>query len=181
MKDANSMKVLQLVIRSSRSIWLDNNEGICFEIHDKMSWYSLVAKQWEGDVCEELVFSNPWRSDLDDFSKIIVIFFFRWRRAVIRPETVLCHVSFIVLFRLRVSKALQHQLWLHITLSLTLFTSQEELVDILLSTFQVEACYLQEQAILSMYSYSAVSGIIGEFQDSIKSPERLCLLKSCLL
>ena len=26
----------------------------------------------------------------------------------------------------------------------------------------MEACYLQEQAILAMYSYSAISGIVGE-------------------
>ena len=39
---------------------------------------------------------------------------------------------------------------------------QEELVELLLDHFQVQACYLQEQAILAMYSYSAISGIVGE-------------------
>ena len=39
---------------------------------------------------------------------------------------------------------------------------QEELVELLLDHFQVEACYLQEQGILAMYSYSAISGIVGE-------------------
>lgn len=38
-----------------------------------------------------------------------------------------------------------------------------DLVEILLGFFNVEACYLQEQAILAMYSYSAVSGVIGKF------------------
>lgn len=35
-------------------------------------------------------------------------------------------------------------------------------MELLLDHFQVEACYLQEQAILAMYSYSAISGIVGE-------------------
>ena len=39
-------------------------------------------------------------------------------------------------------------------------------MELLLDQFQVEACYLQEQAILSMYSYSAISGIVGEWCDS---------------
>lgn len=32
----------------------------------------------------------------------------------------------------------------------------------MLDHFQVEACYLQEQAVLAMYSYSAISGIVGK-------------------
>ena len=35
-------------------------------------------------------------------------------------------------------------------------------MGLLLDQFRVEACYLQEQAILAMYSYSAISGIVGQ-------------------
>lgn len=44
---------------------------------------------------------------------------------------------------------------------------KEELVELLLDNFQVEACYLQEQAVLSMYSYSAISGIVVDIGDHI--------------
>ncbi|XP_068758351.1 uncharacterized protein [Montipora capricornis] len=44
---------------------------------------------------------------------------------------------------------------------------KEELVGLLLDQFQVEACYLQEQAILAMYSYSAISGIVVDIGDHI--------------
>ncbi|XP_073229205.1 uncharacterized protein [Porites lutea] len=44
---------------------------------------------------------------------------------------------------------------------------KEELVEILLDHFQVEACYLQEQAVLAMYSYSAISGIVVDIGDHI--------------
>lgn len=44
---------------------------------------------------------------------------------------------------------------------------KEELVELLLYTFKVEACYLQEQAVLSMYSYSAISGIVVDIGDHI--------------
>lgn len=55
--------------------------------------------------------------------------------------------------------------WFH---SIDLICWQEELVELLLDIFKVEACYLQEQAVLSMYSYSAISGIVGEFQFRIE-------------
>lgn len=44
---------------------------------------------------------------------------------------------------------------------------KEELVELLLDHFQVEACYLQEQAVLAMYSYSAISGIVVDIGDHI--------------
>ncbi|EDO45076.1 predicted protein [Nematostella vectensis] len=44
---------------------------------------------------------------------------------------------------------------------------QEELVEILLGYFRVQAVYLQEQSILAMYSYSAVSGIVVDVGDHI--------------
>lgn len=44
---------------------------------------------------------------------------------------------------------------------------KEELVELLLDIFKVEACYLQEQAVLSMYSYSAISGIVVDIGDHI--------------
>lgn len=36
-------------------------------------------------------------------------------------------------------------------------------MEILLGFFGVEACYLQHQSILAMYSYCAVSGIVGRY------------------
>lgn len=53
-----------------------------------------------------------------------------------------------------------------------LSVSQEELVEILLDHFQVEACYLQEQAVLAMYSYSSISGIVGELRSFMLHPLR---------
>ena len=51
----------------------------------------------------------------------------------------------------------------HLPLTSTILVIfQEEVVEILLDRFQVEAVYLQEQSIFAMYSYSAVSGIVGE-------------------
>ncbi|KAL9960225.1 hypothetical protein ACROYT_G033653 [Oculina patagonica] len=44
---------------------------------------------------------------------------------------------------------------------------KEELVELLLDHFQVEACYLQEQAVLAMYSYSAISGIVVDIGNHI--------------
>ena len=46
-------------------------------------------------------------------------------------------------------------------------------MEILLDHFQVEACYLQEQAVLAMYSYSAISGIVGELYRFMLHPLRL--------
>ena len=42
-------------------------------------------------------------------------------------------------------------------------------MELLLDHFQVEACYLQEQAVLAMYSYSAISGIVGELSCTFTS------------
>uniref|UniRef100_A0A6P8J606 Uncharacterized protein LOC116306834 n=1 Tax=Actinia tenebrosa TaxID=6105 RepID=A0A6P8J606_ACTTE len=49
----------------------------------------------------------------------------------------------------------------------TSLNEKGELVDILLGFFGVEACYLQHQSILALYSYSAVSGIIVDIGDHI--------------
>lgn len=46
-------------------------------------------------------------------------------------------------------------------------------MEILLDHFQVEACYLQEQAVLAMYSYSAISGIVGELYSFMLDALRL--------
>ena len=62
---------------------------------------------------------------------------------------------------------------IYLTVVFFLSVSQEELVEILLDHFQVEACYLQEQAVLAMYSYSAISGIVGELCSFMLHPLRL--------
>ena len=42
-----------------------------------------------------------------------------------------------------------------------IFTWQERLVEMLFDRFNPEGMYVQEQALMALYSYKATSGIVG--------------------